>query len=71
MTTLLTTNILLAVIVLCIVVLTTLVAILLTHSIGVVRRVKYIVKTFDDDVHRARSVVLAIKEMIADKLKKK
>lgn len=68
MNTLLATNILLAVIVFCIIVLTILLAIVLIHVAGATRRVKHIVTVFDDDVIRARSVVVAIKDLIVDKL---
>lgn len=68
MNTLLATNILLAVIVLCIIVLTILLATLLINVIGTTRRVKHIVTVFDDDVIRARSVVVAIKDLVVEKL---
>ena len=68
MNTLLATNILLAVIVLCIVVMTVLLGIFLVHSIDIANRVKYIVKTFDDDVHRTRSVILAVKDLVLEKV---
>ena len=68
MNTLLATNILLSVIVLCIVVMTVLLGIFLVHSIDIAKRVKYIVKTFDDDVHRTRSVILAVKDLVLEKV---
>ena len=68
MNTLLTTNILLLAIVVAILVMTTLVSILLIQLIGTTSRIKDIVKTFDDDVHRARSLVLALKEIVAEKV---
>ena len=68
MNTLFTTNILLLVIVAAILVMTVLTSILLIHLIGTTRRIKDIVKTFDDDVHRARSVVLALKEIVSEKV---
>jgi len=68
MNTLLATNILLAVIVACILVISAMLSIFLVHSISVVRRIKYIVKTFDDDVHRSRSVILAVKDLVLEKL---
>jgi len=68
MATLLATNILLAIIVLCIVVLCVLMAITLYHVIGTVRRVKRIVKEFDDDIQRTRSVLISIKDLIVEKI---
>jgi hypothetical protein len=68
MNTLLATNILLAAIVVCIIILSILLGVILIHVAGTTRRIKHIVTVFDDDVMRARSVLLAVKDMIADKL---
>ncbi len=68
MNTLLVTNILLAAIVVATLVLAILIAIVLIHIVGITRRIKHIVTVFDDDVVRARSVVIAVKDMIMDKL---
>ncbi len=66
MNTLLTTNILLLVIVLAISVLAIMLGVLLYHLIGTTRRIKHLVTVFDDDVIRARSVILALKDKIAE-----
>lgn len=68
MDTLLTTNILLLLIVIAIVFLTVLIAILLVHLIGTTRKIKHVATVFDDDVIRARSVVIAIKDLLLEKL---
>ena len=68
MNTLLATNIILAVIGACTLVLTVLLAVFLTHSIEIARKVKYIVKTFDDDVHRSRSVIIAVKDLVLERI---
>lgn len=68
MQTLLATNILLSIIILCFVVITILLAIALIHIIGTTRRIKHIATVFDDDVIRARSVVVAIKDLVLENL---
>ena len=71
MNTLLTTNILLLVVVVAIAVLAIMLGMLLYHLIGTTRRIKHLVTVFDDDVIRARSVILALKDKIADILSPK
>ena len=68
MNTLIATNTLLLVIVICIVFLGILWGITLFYVIGIVKRTKRLVKEFDDDVYRARSVVLAMKDIIIEKI---
>ena len=68
MNTLLATNTLLIIIVACIVFLALLWSITLFYVIGIVRRTKRLVKEFDDDVHRTRSVLLAIKDLVIEKI---
>lgn len=68
METLLATNILLLVIVIAVVVLAAMLYVLLYHAIGATRRVKRIVTVLDDDVTRARSVILAAWNAVADTL---
>jgi len=71
MNTLLFTNILLLVIVAAIVVLSVLVSILLIYVIGTAKRVKNIVREFDDDIHRARSFFGAVREKVVEFFGKK
>lgn len=68
MNTLLVTNILLTAIVITILILAIMFAIVLINLISITRRIKHIVTVFDDDVIRARSVVVAVKDLIAEKL---
>ena len=68
MNTLLVTNILLAVIVLCTLLITVLGTIVLVHIISATRKIRDLAKEFDDDVHRARSFFLALKEKFGEKL---
>jgi hypothetical protein len=68
MHTLLVTNILLAVIVLCFTITTLLLAIALVHIIGATRKIKHIITMFDDDAIRARSTIIAIKDLVIEKI---
>lgn len=68
MQTLLATNILLFIIIICFVTITILLAIVLIHVIGTTRKIKHIVTMFDDDVVRARSAVIAIKDLVVEKV---
>lgn len=68
MNTLLATNIFLATIVVTILILTILLTIVLVNLIRITQRIKHVVTVFDDDVVRARSVVVAMKELIVEKL---
>jgi len=68
MNTLLATNIFLATIVVTILILTILLTIVLVNLIRITQRIKHVVTVFDDDVVRARSVVIAVKEMVIEKL---
>ena len=71
MNTLLTTNILLLAIVVAILFMTILVSILLIQLISTTRKVKDIIKEFDDDIHRTRSFFTSVKNHILDLFKKK
>lgn len=68
MQTLLATNILLFIIIICFVIITILFAIVLINIIGTTRKIKHIVTMFDDDVIRARSTIIAIKDLVIEKL---
>ena len=68
MQTLLATNILLFIIIICFVIITILLAIVLIHIIGTTRKIKHIVTMFDDDVIRARSAIIAIKDLVIEKV---
>lgn len=71
MNNLLTTNILLLIIVLSITVLSIMIGILLVYVIGTARRIRNIVKAFDDDIHRTRSFFVAVGEKIGEFFGKK
>lgn len=68
MDNLLTTNILLAIVIFCFIIITILLVIVLITVIGTTRKIKHIVTMFDDDVIRARSTVIAIKDLVLEKL---
>jgi len=68
MQTLLATNILLFIIIICFVIITILLAIVLINIIGTTRKIKHIITMFDDDVIRARSAIIAIKDLVIEKV---
>lgn len=68
MDNLLTTNILLAIVIFCFVIISILLVIVLITVIGTTRKIKDIVTMFDDDVIRARSTVIAIKDLVLEKI---
>ena len=71
MDTLLTTNILLLAIVVALLVMSVLISILLIQLISTTRKVRSIIKEFDDDIHRTRSFFTSVKNHILDLFKKK
>lgn len=68
MQTLLATNILLFIIITCFVIITIFLAIVLINVISTTRKIKHIITMFDDDVIRARSAIIAIKDLVIEKV---
>lgn len=68
MNTLLITNILLGAIVVAVIVLTVLIAIILVNIIRLLYKIKAVLHLFSADVAHVRTVILAVKEVLLEKI---